>query len=65
MVTKMDRVMRLPEVLETVGLSRSRIYVLMADGTFPAPMKIGVRAVGWRESVIRKWLRDRDVPEAA
>ena len=65
MVTKMDRVMRLPEVLETVGLSRSRIYVLIADGTFPVPMKLGARAIGWRESVIKQWLADRDVKDAA
>jgi prophage regulatory protein len=41
------RIIRLPELKELTGMSRSCIYAAMADGKFPAPKKLGARAVGW------------------
>jgi prophage regulatory protein len=41
------------------GLGRSFIYELQAEGRFPRRIKIGVRAVGWLEEEVRKWLDDR------
>ena len=41
------------------GLSRSTIYQQMADEDFPRPLKLGKRAVGWRESDIIQWLDSR------
>jgi prophage regulatory protein len=55
----MDRILRRPEVERTVGLSRSAIYAAMDRGTFPKPIRIGQRAVGWPLSRIEGWLRDR------
>jgi len=52
----MQRILRLPQVREKTGLSRSSIYERMADGTFPVPYAIGPRAVGWLESEIENWL---------
>lgn len=51
-----DKILRRKELEVLVGLSRSSIYAAMAAGLFPRPIKIGRRAVGWRESVIRGWL---------
>ena len=43
--------------LEThIGLSRSSIYKMMADGRFPRPIKLGRRSVGWRTAEIERWL---------
>lgn len=53
------RVMRRPDVLEATGLSTSTIYEMMAAGEFPKPIRLGKRAVGWPESVIREWLETR------
>ena len=39
------RFMRLPEVQRTVGLGRSAIYERVAEGSFPAPVPLGGRAV--------------------
>ena len=55
----MDPVLRRPEVERVVGLSRSSIYSKIAAGEFPRPIKLSRRAVGWRESVIRQWLDER------
>ena len=57
--TTTDRFLRLSEVLARCGLSRSSLYRMMRDGSFPEPLKVGVRAVRWRESEIEAWLESR------
>ena len=52
------RVLRLPKVLELTGLSRTTVWRMVKDQKFPAPVQLGARARGWRESEIQKWLRD-------
>ena len=37
------------------GKKRSAIYESVADGTFPAPVPLGARAVGWLEDEIADW----------
>ena len=54
-----DRLLRLSEVQTRTGLSRTTIYRKMRDGSFPEPLKIGVRAVRWPESEIAAWLATR------
>ena len=41
------RILRRKEVESIVGLSRSSIYDLIARKQFPAPIKLGLRSVGW------------------
>ena len=48
-----------PEVIAICGLSRSTIYEMIGRGEFPAPVKLGARAVGWRRSDIEAWLASR------
>lgn len=57
--TTQDSLLRLPQVKITSGLSRSSIYQNIKNGDFPTPIKIGKRAVAWRESDIQKWLNSR------
>jgi len=52
---KKDRIIRLPEVIERVGLSKSTIYQNIQDGTFPKQLKLG-RTSGWLESEIDAWI---------
>jgi prophage regulatory protein len=35
------------------------IYALMLEDKFPRQFKLGSRAVGWRESDIEKWIKER------
>ena len=53
------RFLRLPEVLARTGLSRSTIYVRLEQGRFPRPISLGGRAVGWIESEVQEWIRQR------
>jgi prophage regulatory protein len=55
-----DRILRLPEVLEAVGLSTATIYRLMADGLFPRPIQLTKRTVGWRASAVQAWIESRE-----
>ena len=55
------RVLRRREVEAVTGLSRSTIYQMMADGGFPKPVRLGKRAVGWRESDISGWLENLEI----
>ncbi len=47
--------MRLPDVLQATGLARSTVYRMVAEHTFPAPVKLAKRAVGWRHDDVRQW----------
>lgn len=49
-------ILRRKQVEARTGLSRSTIYNRIQTGTFPAPVSIGPRAVGWIESEINSWL---------
>jgi excisionase family DNA binding protein len=46
---------RLGEVCEMVGVCRTTIYRWMADGTFPAAVRLGEHAVRWRVDEIERW----------
>jgi len=52
-------ILRLPEVKTRVGLSRSAIYLAISREEFPQPVHLGARAVGWLESEIEEWIRER------
>ena len=49
-------ILRLPTVRQRCGLSRSTIYLRISRGTFPKPVNLGARAVGWIEAEIEEWL---------
>ena len=53
------KILRLPDVKNSTGLSRSSIYLRIAEDDFPKSISLGGRAVGWLESDIQKWLDDR------
>jgi len=50
------RILRLPNVLDRTGLSRSTVYQRVSEGRFPKPVSLGARAVGWVESDIEDWI---------
>jgi predicted DNA-binding transcriptional regulator AlpA len=50
---------RLPEVKAVTGLSKTSIYELVRDKSFPAPVRLGPRAVAWVRSEVRQWALER------
>ena len=52
-------ILRLPEIKQRTGLSRSSIYLRISKNEFPASISLGGRAVGWLEEDIDKWLEQK------
>lgn len=53
------QLLRLPQVREAVGLSRSEIYRLMSLGRFPASIPLGERIVAWDAAEIETFILGR------
>ncbi len=56
----MIKILRIKEVAEITGLSIPSIYRLAQLGQFPKSIKIGMKAVGWRESDLQQWIFDNN-----
>lgn len=52
-------IIRLPQVKQRTGLSRSTIYSLIRIGAFKAPISLGARAVGWLDSDVDEFIAAR------
>ena len=52
-------VLRLPEVQQQIGLSRSAIYQRISEDSFPKSINLGGRAVGWLASDVQAWIKSR------
>jgi prophage regulatory protein len=52
-------ILRRKQVEVRTGLSRSTIYAMMRDGSFPAPVALGAKAVGWLQSEVEQWIAER------
>lgn len=53
--------LRLPQVLQKTGYrSHTSIYEAVKAGTFPRPVRLGLRAVGWPdhevETILKAWV---------
>jgi prophage regulatory protein len=57
------RFLRLPEVRERSGLSKSELYRRIRKGTFPKPAKLGYRTSVWPKAVVDRWLWDQIDPQ--
>jgi prophage regulatory protein len=50
------KIIRRKQVEARVGLSRSTIYEKIKSGSFPSPISLGSKSVGWIDSEIDEWL---------
>ncbi len=59
-----NKILRFEEVQERTGFSRSTIYNRINpnrrtyDPTFPKPISLGPRLLGWLESEIDQWIEE-------
>lgn len=53
---KPDRLLRIVDVKSLVGLGKSKIYALVAEGDFPKPYKLSPKAARWSEREIVAWI---------
>ncbi len=52
------RLLRLPEVIDRVGLRRSAIYQRMSEGRFPKSRSLGPKCAVWVEAEIDQWISE-------
>jgi len=54
----MTRIMRVGEVLELVGVSRTTLWRWTKDGRFPKPVRLPARAnlIGWKSDEVQEWM---------
>lgn len=57
--TATDSFLRLPQVLERVPVSRSCLWKMVADGRFPAPVKLSPRVTVWKASDVQAYIDAR------
>ncbi len=55
------QLLRPRQAAEMLGVSRSTLYRLAADATFPRPVKLTKQCVAWRESELREWVEIRQL----
>ena len=55
----MHSILRIKKVIEKTGLAKSTIYKKIAEKEFPKPISLSVKAVGWLESDIQKWIEEK------
>ena len=53
------KLLRLPAVLERVGIGKTALYGLISRGEFPPAVKLSTRAVGWRVEDVGQWINER------
>ncbi len=53
------RFIRLPDVINRTGISRSTIYRKVHHGDFPAPVQLGQRMIAWSSFQVDEWCKKR------
>lgn len=53
------QILRINQVIEKTGLARSTIYKMIDANSFPKPIPLMKRAVGWLDSEIEEWIAER------
>lgn len=56
---KPTRLIRIKQVIEITGLSKTTIYDLGHAGRFPKPVRLSEKAVAWVEAEINAWIEER------
>jgi len=51
--------LRIGAVMRLTGLGRSTIYRMMAEHSFPHPVRLSRRRTAWRWSDLDKWRNER------
>lgn len=57
-------ILRKPRVLACIGMGNTWLHEAVKRGDFPAPVKLGARAVGWRRADVEAWLESRETKAA-
>jgi prophage regulatory protein len=55
----MNALLRIDQVCDRVGLRKTTIYKLLAEGSFPRPVRLSARTTAWHAGEIDTWIAER------
>ena len=58
-VQSIYRIMRIPEVVALLGISRTTLWRLRCRGEFPQPIRVSCGVVGWCADDVYDWIEER------
>ena len=56
----MEQILRRKDVERATCLSKATLYRMMNSGTFPKPVRLSERTVGWLRRDIEEWIESRE-----
>jgi len=56
---KLRRLFRIRELEGIVGIKQTKIYEGIREGTFPRPVRIGVKVVAWNSVDVDRWIGEQ------
>ena len=54
-----ERILRLPTVLAEIDISAATLWRWVKDKSFPQPISLGGRSIGWLQTEINEWIKAR------
>ncbi len=63
-MNQLNQLLRLPDVRQVTGLSKSSIYRLESEGAFPQRVRLSERATAWKSDEIAAWIESRPIAPA-
>ncbi|MBV8774452.1 MAG: AlpA family phage regulatory protein [Deltaproteobacteria bacterium] len=60
-IPRREQILRKPDLESITGLDRATIARLIQKGQFPRPVRLSLRAVGWKASDVEEWIRSRQL----
>ena len=52
-------ILRASQVVDMIGVSRTTLWRMVKSASFPSPIKLSERAVGWRARDVSAWIESR------
>lgn len=56
-----ERVLRLTALLAVIDISAPTLWRRVKDKSFPQPISLGGRSIGWLQSEVHAWIKARSV----
>lgn len=60
----LDRLIKIEEVMQQIGIGRTKLYDMIQLEEFPAPIKLG-RYSRWSEIEVQDWIEEQKCKRAA
>jgi prophage regulatory protein len=54
-----EEILRKRRVLSVIGMGNTLLHDAVKRKEFPAPVRLGARAVGWKRSDVEAWVANR------